>query len=514
VRRLALLAVLAFARPAGAGTYAVVIGHNAPPRESRERLAPLHFADDDAARFHELFQRMHARVELLTVLDDRTQRRHPRAALQAHEPSLENLRRALSTLGEAMNQDLQRGEEIRFFLTYSGHGARSAAGEPFLTLSGGELTERVLFDEILGRLPVSYAHLVIDSCNASGVVGARGLFDREVDATAVPLRGDELAGASRLEQFPTVGVLLASTEGTASHEWSRVEGGVFTHEVLSALGGAADVNGDGAIEYSEVQAFIAAANRDLTDPRAVPDVVARPPRINRRAVLVSLRELQGGTVLRGDASALGHFHVELENGLRLLDAHLTGTLALALPADGVAYLRAGRGEARLKLGPGAAVALAQLDFREPGAASRGSIEQSFHDRLFASPFGLEYYRGFVDRTGGVPVDLAGARLAAHPPSHRLLSRSLLATSGALLASSGIAGYVAWQAHRDFEATSLQKPAQESARRYRAASAVAIGSAALAAVAASGAWYLWPRMEPGSGGTAAAAGFSLVLAGRW
>lgn len=522
MRYLALaLLVLAWAGRARAGTYALVIGNNAPPRGSAELLAPLRFADDDATRFYDLFRRMRARVELLSVLDERTQRRHPQAALEAREPSLENLRRVMQTYREAMAQDRQRGEEVRFFFTYSGHGARSASGEAFLALTEGELTEGVLFDEILRDLPASYSHVVVDACNASGVVGVRGLFGREIDATAVAIRGEEIAGTSRLEQFPTLGVLLASTEGNASHEWSQVEAGVFTHEVLSALSGAADVNGDRLIEYSEVQAFIAAANRDLTDPRAVPEVIARPPRINRRAVLVALEELEDVAFLRGSPGLVGRFFVELENGQRHLDAHLSGGLeaTLALPADGVAYLRAERGEALLRLRPGASIPFAQLSFRDPRAASRGSIEQSFHDKLFASPFTLDYYRGFVDRTGGLPVDFPGPSLAplARPPS-RLLSGSLLATSGALLVTSGIATYVAWQARRDFEATTLQRPARRYAERYRVASAVAIGSAALASLSAAGAWYLWPRVDEGVEGTADALRttrtYSLNLAGRW
>lgn len=512
MKRLAIvLFALSWARPALPGTYAVVIGHNAPPRDSTEALDPLRFADDDAARFHDLFVRMGARAVLLSVLDERTQRRSPRAAIAAREPSLENLRLAMRSLREAMAIDRQRGEEVRFFLTYSGHGARSASGEAFLTLSDGALTEEVLFDEILRGAPATYLHLIVDACNASGVVGARGLFGREIDATSVPVRGEDIAAASRLEEFPTLGVLLASTEGNASHEWSEVEAGVFTHEVLSALSGAADVNGDRLVEYSEVQAFVAAANRDLEDPRAVPDVVARPPRINRRAVLVALDELDGTAFLRG-APRIGRFFIEMENGQRQLDAHLSGDheVTLALPAEGVAFLRAAPGEALLRLRSGDSISFARLAFREPRTAIRGSIERSFHDELFASPFTVEYYRGFVDRTGGLPVDF----VPPVPPGRgRTWSRALYGTSGALLVTSGIAAYVAWQARRDFEATTLQRSARRYADRYEAASAVAIGSAALAAVAAAGGWYFSPRMDAARGGGTPPA-YSLVMTGAW
>ena len=56
-------------------------------------------------------------------------------------------------------------------------------------------------------------------------------------------------------------MILATTLGQQAHEWSAIESGVFTHELLSGLLGAADVNADQRIEYTELQAFIAAANR-------------------------------------------------------------------------------------------------------------------------------------------------------------------------------------------------------------------------------------------------------------
>ena len=64
-----LLALLLAAGSARAGTWAVAIGNNAPPIVEAEQLAQLRYADDDAARFYELFVRLGAHVELLSVLD-------------------------------------------------------------------------------------------------------------------------------------------------------------------------------------------------------------------------------------------------------------------------------------------------------------------------------------------------------------------------------------------------------------------------------------------------------------
>lgn len=503
---------------AHAAAYAVVVGNNAPPRESVEALEPLRFADDDAVRFWELFRRMRARVELLSVLDDRTQRRYPEAAREAREPSIENLRQVMHAYRTAMAGDLERGDEVHFFFTYSGHGARSPSGEAFLTMSGGELTESVLFDEILEKLPASYGHLIVDSCNATGVLGIRGFFGREVEATPAPIGADEIARATRLERLPTLGAILASTEGNASHEWSQVEAGVFTHEILSALSGAADINRDQVIEYSEVHAFVAAANRDLEDPRSMPQVVARPPRINRRAPLVSLRELDGVSFLRGSPGLLGRFFIELANGQRYLDAHLASDVeaTVMIPAGAAAYLRGKLGEALLELDAGSSVTFEELSYEKPRAASRGSIEKSFHERLFASPYNTDYYRGFVDRTGGLPVDFLPRVLASSSASKSpTVSLSLAAAAGAFLVTSGIAAYVAWRAERDFDGTVLQRPARLHAERYRTASGVALGAAGAAVLSGLGAWILWPEARPGAGGpTTPAVAYTLNAARTW
>src|SRR5262249_19585585 len=149
----------------------------------------------------------------------------------------------------------------------------------------------------------------------------------------------------------TVGVVIAATAGEEAHEWSRFESGVFTHEVISGLLGAADVNRDGQIEYSELAAFIAAANRDLTDPRAAPRVIARPPLRDRSWPLVAVDSLRDAVFLTGDPSAIGHFYLELDNGQRYLDAHLTTAAArIALPAHARVFVRTATREATIATG--------------------------------------------------------------------------------------------------------------------------------------------------------------------
>ena len=81
--------------------------------------------------------------------------------------------------------------------------------------------------------------------------------------------------------------MLAHSADQQTHEWERWQGGIFTHELVSGLRGAADLNGDGAIEYSELGAFISAANSGVSDPHARLEVAVRPPRGDERAPLIA-----------------------------------------------------------------------------------------------------------------------------------------------------------------------------------------------------------------------------------
>ena len=92
------------------------------------------------------------------------------------------------------------------------------------------------------------------------LVGAvRAVF---VDAPSFAVSANEekqILAKNSLARFPNVGAIMATASDAESHEWDAIEQGVFTHELISALRGAADVNGDGKIEYSEASAFFNAA---------------------------------------------------------------------------------------------------------------------------------------------------------------------------------------------------------------------------------------------------------------
>jgi hypothetical protein len=537
VRRRGLAAALAVAcfgpAPAQAArvVYAVAIGVNQPPAPAAgdPALARLRYADDDAVRYFQLFERFAADARLLAVLDPTTQRRYPGLARRASAPTLANLASVTAGWARRMAADRARGDEPVLYFAFSGHGVRGPDGTFSLALLDGGITRQLLHDRILAALPAAMVHLFVDACHAGGVVGVRGdgPFARELEGTAAPVSEtemDALLGATSLVRFPAVGALLASSVGEEAHEWSVVESGVFTHELLSALHGAADVNRDRRIEYSEVEAFIASANRAIRDPRALPRVVARPPALDRNALLIDLDDLAGGVRLEGDASPLGHFYIELDSGQRLLDAHLAAGLstALALPPGATAFVRTATLEALVRGGRAGKVRFDQLRLVPRTDASRGSIEANYRDALFAAPYGRSYYEGYVDSTGASRVDFAAdAVLAARAPEphgagRRRLAIGLAGAAGAALVTSAATGIAALAAKRDFDRTDRQRQAYAARDRFERYAAISTVSAAAALGAGLAAWLLWPNpavtLEPdlGPGGT----GASLVVGGRW
>ncbi len=479
--------------------YAIVIGNNAPPSTGTpEKLAPLRYADDDAVRYFQLFSRM-AYTRLLVVLDTQTQRRYPGLAAYTEAPTLANFDRVVDELATKMALDRQRGDRPVLYFAFSGHGARDHHGEAFLALIDGALTQQKLYDDVLARLPTAFTHLIVDACNAGGVVGVRGgFFDREANTQSAPATADDvqpILEATPLAQYPHVGVILATTLGQQAHEWSAIESGVFTHELLSGLLGAADVNADQRIEYTELQAFIAAANRNIKDPRAIPHVIARPPQLDQNVALVSLAGLRGMRLVQGRASALGHFHIELDNGQRYLDAHLEpgAPVTLAVPDATTAFLRTETREATLP--PRGSVQLAALTLGENRSGRRGAIEASYQGALFSAHYGRAYYQGYVDSIGAVGVHFppSASMPTDHPHGSRTKRNVAIGTgvvAGGLAVTAIATGALALKAKHDFDSTNLQRPAEEARDRYERYGTVALVTGVAAVATGALSYWFW------------------------
>jgi hypothetical protein len=274
-----------------------------------------------------------------------------------------------------------------------------------------------------------------------------------------------------------------------------------------------------------IQALVASANREIEDPRAVPRVVARPPARNQNVPLVVLASLRNTVTLRGDPSDLGHFHIELQNGQRYLDANLKEmpAVAIAVPAVSQAFLRTSTREAELPLGGPGEIHLDSLKFAPVQMVARSSVDAAYRQALFASPYGVTYYKGFIDSTGAVGVKFEGAapvvrKAFSRPPSYRKpLSIGCLAVAGASTIASIVTAILAAGAKRDFDDTTLQRPAHDANERYKVYGNTALATGILAAAAGLAGWLLWPndaKTPPVSVGGMPGEASGLVLGFSW
>ncbi len=477
--------------------YALIVGNNAPPADEAS-LEPLKYADDDAARYFELTRSWGAESILLAVLDSDTQRRFPQLPIMARPPTRRNLDDAINALSNKAAYDRKRGDEPVLYFIFAGHGS-VRDGSPYLSLLDARITQQVLYDEIIGRVSAARTHLIVDACHAGGVVGSRGLFDRELAAETTDVSVDGVAGLSKLSQHPNVGVILAATLGEEVHEWSRIESGVFSHEVISGLRGPADVNRDGRIEYSEIQAFVASANRDLKDRRTAPQVIAYPPAQDHHSPLAVLSEQGGVAWLEGNATDLGHFYVERESGERYLDAHFSSPIPIrfAIPANEALYVHTKTGEAQVNAGEGQILEISKLQFEDKALAERGSAEKDFRDSLFASPFSESYYLGFVDHGQVTPVSFDSPALlydVPAPPNQKRIAIGFFSTSGAAFAATLVSGGIMIKAKRDYDRTEIQGEAAEARNRFESARTATIVSGSVTAVTAIVGAIVWPKKK--------------------
>jgi len=496
----ALLVCSALPRAARAANavFSIAIGFNGVPAGD-DSVRPLQFADDDASSFHELARTLSQRSYLLTVLDPDSQRRFPKLGADALPPTLAALRRVVAELGAAV--DAARDHAPTVLIFYSGHGTAGAREEATLTFLDGRLTRDMLYDEVLAPLHARFVHVFIDACHAEAVLRPR---DRQAElVTPTPRDVTTYVERETMARFPHVGAIVASTAGAQAHEWDGYGSGIFTHELLSALRGGADVDGDGRIEYSEVAAFITAANRAVADPRARPRIVVRAPPLDPRAPILDLAQLRGVAFLRGQAAALGAFSLEDARGNRILDmrADREFRLMLAVPAQDTLYLRSGRGESVIRLNPRQTVDIETLPFAQLEARSRGALVTSLQRGLFATAFGPSYYRGFVDRADDLlAVDLPDIDASAAVPgatagerrSPRRAAKIAGVAAGLFAVTAGVLGAVAWQARGDFEGTTLESPAARAADRYRLTSTLAISALVAAALTGGLTSYLFVR----------------------
>ena len=482
---------------AGTALFSLAIGYNGVPADaSASGVGPLRFADDDALAVHALARTVARRSVVLALPDRATQARYPSSS-ETRPPSLVELRRALATLGADITRATAAGDEVTVWFFYSGHGWLDSEGRANLTLADGALSQDVLYNEVLPALPGRTVHLMIDACHAEALIRPR-----DVTAETVELSASEVASASlrsRLGHLPNVGVIMASASNTQAHEWDDYQTGVFTHELLSGLRGGADVNGDGRIEYSEIAAFLAAANREVTDPRARLTTLVVAPKLYPRVAIVDTRGARDVARLQGRAHHLGRFQIDDQRGNRLLDlrAEFGFPVDILVPAGEPILLSNESGETTIIAQADRPTNLEDVSLEKAHTRARSAVADAMRRGLFAAEFGPSYYGGFVDSADKqmVPVELsaAGVRVAAEEQprtGHRRAAWSAFAVTGVATVAAGIFAGLAAGAHADFENTNLERPSIAARDRYESYGYAALGSAVVGALSGALGYWLW------------------------
>lgn len=371
IARLVLLCALMLPQLAVAAPtrFAVVIGNN---RAEHSGEVTLHYADDDAAATHRLLTEAGVHSVLLTTLDADTQRLDG-AARPDGPATWTALTAVLDGFFEKMRGTAEGGELLLF---YSGHGD-VAHGEGYVMLEDRRLTRRLLY-QLLARSPGRRNHVIIDACKSyflafeRGPGGERADYPRAFDDGQVPAR------------LANTGFILSTSSDRDSHEWERFQAGIFSHEVRSALRGAADLDGNGRISYAELGAFLNTANEGIRNRRFRPDFAIRPPaRALDTEVLV-----WPGEVAISVPGGLGHLYVETGSGDRLLDVHASQDqqLGLRLPTERPLFIRRADDSVEFKLTELAPTRLSALTAHGIGVARRGALHLAF-EQLFHVPFG-------------------------------------------------------------------------------------------------------------------------------
>lgn len=438
---------------AGGGEHVAAAARSDPPRYALiiannnsldSGVKPLRYADDDGVRYDELFRLVGFRTALFTVLDDESARLHPQLAERAHPPRAADIFATLARWNREMAQQRRHGASPELVVVYAGHGDRDSSGEGYVNLLDRKLRRRDLYQRILRPSKAAYVHLIIDACKSYYLVNQRGGWsdDSASDDHDAEIRA--FLARERLSAYPNAGVILATSGDEATHEWRRYRAGILSHELRSGLTGAADINGDGRVEYSELHAFIAAANARVSNPQARLRIFARAPTANRHRPLVDLRDARAARLVRFGRKVSGRFHLEDDRGVRFADFNKPPGIRFDLVVDRrrTLFVRGRSGE--LTIAPGRSrVYVARRRFSEPKLAARSSsLARSFRRDLYRLAYSRGFYDGFCAQTGHVPVRggavefrISRASRERRPHRHRLLAGYVL--NGSLLDLDGV-----------------------------------------------------------------------------
>jgi hypothetical protein len=374
-----------------ASTFALIVTNNRSTRLSRP---DLRYADDDGAKYHEMFRMLapESNVALLTTFDADTQKLFPDLVGKVRPPTTGNVRAAAKALAERIQAARAVGP-VDFYFVFAGHGDVDH-GKGFLELEDGPFTSDDL-QALLRSMPRARAHVILDSCNAFFAILARKPGGRHFVTS-------EEAQRSLAERLPDVGVFLSTSAEGNVYEWSSIQSGIFSHAVRSGLAGAADADGDGHVTYDELRAFVGIASKEVKNPAYRPQVFARGPGGRGGAEIFDLTRAKGKrlrlderqqrlTVRDGSDVPWFDLHKEAGKAATLLVPERVGA------HGAVEETSADAPRARYAIPAEesqAEIALASLPAAATTADARGGADEIFR-ALFAEPFGPGAYARFV-----------------------------------------------------------------------------------------------------------------------
>ena len=390
----------------------VVIGYNGDTEQSTPapgqamlmpERTPLSFADDDAARLYLQLAPSSSRAWLLTTFDKDSARIFPELTEVARAPTRRDVAKTLGEVFWHLRQEAAAGLSTELVFAFAGHGDVDDGGEGYVVLADGRFSRRDLRRQVLEASPADINHIIVDACSSYYFVKARGPADEEpVAGDGVPLTPDllNLLETSTKGELPAdlqarTGLLVSTSTAAAVHESESLSAGVFSYLLRSALAGAGDTNADGAIEYSEVAAFIAAASRSIQDPRAKLNVHAEPPLQQPHASLQALGRDKDTRYLAVEAGAPTHLRVLDPRGIPYAEVHSSGEQPVFLALVGQPFFLVQKSQREAVLVPrdAGAYALSSLQFSSTPRARSAPVPGTFSG-LFAQPYGLDFGEGY------------------------------------------------------------------------------------------------------------------------
>jgi hypothetical protein len=291
-------------------TYAVLVGSN----QAGPGQQALQWAVRDAQRMEQVL------VELGGFDPERVQ--------LIEDPSPAALLGVLDQHAAMLGAHAAADEDAVFVFYYSGHA--KAQG---LELGAAELSLGAL-EAKLEAMPAALTLVVLDACQAGAISGVKG---------ATPA-ADFSHNASEGLSTRGLAVLASSTGTELSQESAELEGGYFTHHLITALRGAADDNGDGRVTLDEAYEYAYHHTLVSTAATAVGrQHVTLETRIHGHGETVLTRPSQAEAFLRLPAEMAGELLIyRAEDRLVSAELHKAAGSQLKvglLPGDYQALLR-------------------------------------------------------------------------------------------------------------------------------------------------------------------------------